>query len=346
MAAAGTFLASLPAEIIGRRRQIMDHPGERSSHTVAVPRTGGIAIMFGMLLATVLFGSFTVPLVLGLGSVAIIAAVSLLDDVVTIPSVPRLIVHLAVTCAVILLAGLELTDIELPYVSLHLGRWGGLVLAALFVAGFVNFFNFMDGINGIAVAQGAVGGGALAGLLLLGGGQNSVVIALALAGACIGFAPHNFPKARLFMGDSGSTILGYVLAVLTLVGAKRTGYPWPAFVLPLGVFLYDATFTLFKRAGRCENVIKPHREHHYQLLIRSGWTHTRTTLLQAALMLLCGVGAFVYAFGGQATRLATLVGLLAAGGCYSALVHRYFATHRLDLQAGSPPPENDTDQAT
>ena len=339
-----TYLAAIPAEIIGHRRQIMDHPGHRSSHSVAVPRTGGIAIMLGMLIAAAAFGDFTFPFVLGMGSVAIIAAVSLLDDVITIPSVPRLIVHLGVTTALVWLAGLELTHIELPYLSLHLPWWAGMAVAVLFVAGFVNFFNFMDGINGIGAAQGVVGGLALAGLLLLGGGRNSVVIALAVGGACVGFLPHNFPKARLFMGDSGSTILGYVLAALTLVGAERTDYPWAAFVLPLGVFLYDALFTLFKRAFRGENVVKPHREHHYQLLIRCGWTHTRTALLQVALMLLCAGGAFVYAFGGQAVRLATLSVLLATAVGYSILVHRYFRGHRQDAQTDASPDHPDNQQ--
>jgi len=309
----------------------MDHPGHRSSHTVAVPRTGGLAILLGIFIAAIVFGEFTFPFILGLASAAIIAGISLLDDVVTIPSGPRLIVHLVVAGVVIWLANLELTDFGLPYVSMHLPQWVGLIVAALFVAGFVNFFNFMDGINGIGSAQGIIGGLGLAGLLLLGGGQNSVIIAVALAGACAGFLPHNFPKARLFMGDSGSTILGYILASLTLVGANRTGLPWLAFALPLAIFLYDALFTLAKRALRGENVAKPHREHHYQLLIRSGWSHTRTTLLQSALMLLCTGGAFAYALGDNAVRLSVLCGLLAVGGCYSVLVHRYFALHRQDL---------------
>ncbi len=329
-AAIGTFLAAIPARAIGYHKQIMDHPGHRSSHSVAVPRTGGIAIILGMAVAVAIFGKFTFPFMLGLASVALIAFVSFLDDLVTISSALRLLVHLIVTGVTVRLMGLELTEIHLPYFSLYPGQWGGLCVSVLFVAGFVNFFNFMDGINGISVAQGLFGGATLAILLLAGGGNNSVVVAAALAGACIGFCPHNFPKAKMFMGDSGSTILGYTLAILTLIGAKRTSVPWIAFVLPLGVFIYDATFTLCKRIARRENFIKPHREHHYQLLIRCGWSHVRVTSLQAILMMLCAGGSLAYFFGGDGVRLAVLCVLLAAAACYSVLVHRYFAGHRTD----------------
>ena len=104
--------------------------------------------------------------------------------------------------------------------------------------------------------------------------------------------------------------------------------------MPLGVFIYDATFTLIKRILRRENFFKPHREHHYQLLVRCGWSHTRVTVIQAGLMLLCSVGALIYALGSNAVRLAVLAGLLAIFVAYSVLVHRYFAAHRLDQSKG------------
>ncbi len=335
LAAIGTFLAAIPAEIIGYRKRIMDHPGHRSSHAIAVPRTGGIAILLGMVLSLAVFGKPTAPFLLGLGSVAIIAAVSFIDDLITISSGVRLVVHLIVTTAAVELIGLELTEIHLPYLSLQLPRWVGLVVSVLFVAGFANFFNFMDGINGIAVSQGLFGGVTLAVLLALGGGSNSALVAVALTGASLGFLPHNFPKARMFMGDSGSTILGYILAMLTLVGAERTDFPWIAFVLPLGVFIYDATFTLFKRALRGENLLKPHREHHYQLLIRCGWTHTRVTGIQAGLMLVCASAGIIYAIINQDyLRLPVLAVPVTVGIVYSILVHRYFAKHRQDAPSG------------
>ena len=334
IAAGSALIASIPARHIGHRSNILDEVTHRSSHEIPVPRTGGLAILAGMLVSFVVMslvaGSFSAPSLIALGSVAIIAAVSFIDDVITIPSIPRLLAHFAVAGGAIKLLGLELTTIALPYFTIHMPPWAGLIVATLFVAGFINFFNFMDGINGISVAQGLFGGVGIAIILRLGGSYNSVLIALGLAGACVGFAPFNFPKARMFMGDSGSTILGYVLAMLTLIGARRTNMPWVAYVLPLGIFIYDAMFTLIKRILRRENFLKAHREHHYQLLIRCGWSHVQVTSLQAGLMLLCTAGAVLYATGSEALRLAVLCGLLCVAAIYSVSVHLYFRKHLAD----------------
>ena len=132
------------------------------------------------------------------------------------------------------------------------------------------------------------------------------------------------------MGDIGSTVIGFALAMLTLIGSERTELPWIAFVLPLGVFIYDAVFTLIKRICHGEKFWKPHREHHYQLLIRCGWSHARVSLIQLALMLVCLVSAIFYAHGSDQLQLSILAGLLGMFIVYSVLVHRYFKTHRLD----------------
>ena len=342
IAAGGALLAAIPARHIGHRSNILDEVTQRSSHEIPVPRTGGLAILAGMLVSfmvlALIAGQFRSESLIAMGSVALIATVSFLDDVITIPSIPRLLAHFAVAGGTIKLLGLELTQIALPYFTIHMPWWVGLIVSMLFVAGFINFFNFMDGINGIGIAQGFFGGIGLAIILRLGGGYNSVLVSVALAGACIGFLPFNFPKARMFMGDSGSTILGYVLAMLTLIGAKRTDIPWVAYVLPLGIFIYDATFTLVKRISRGENFLKPHREHHYQLLIRCGWSHVQVTSLQAALMLLCTIGAVVYALGSDAVRMAVLCFLLCVAAVYSARVHLYFRKHFTETATQSRDP--------
>ena len=208
-----------------------------------------------------------------------------------------------------------------------MNNYVGAGVAILFTVGFVNFFNFMDGINGLAACQGIWGALALGVLLLWGGAENSPVVAAAMAGGCLGFLPHNFPRARMFMGDVGSTSIGFCLAMLTLVGGSRCPLPWTAFILPLGVFIYDAVFTVVKRAIRRENIFRAHREHHYQLLIRSGWSHVRVTFLQAALMTLFCAGAALYSWGGDLLRLMVLATLAAVMAVYSVLVHRLFARH-------------------
>jgi UDP-N-acetylmuramyl pentapeptide phosphotransferase/UDP-N-acetylglucosamine-1-phosphate transferase len=333
MAAAAivTLLACYPLRSASLRLRLLDKPGERSSHSVPTPRTGGLAIIVGAMAGILLCSSASVPFLLAVGLGMLVAIISLLDDVITIPSLPRLAVHLLVAGGTIWLVNLAPHDLGLPYMHLDMPWWLGIALATLFTVGYINFFNFMDGINGIAACQAIIGGLTLAVLLALSGAANSIVAAAAIAGAAMGFLPHNFPKARMFMGDVGSTTLGFVLAMLTLVGGAKLDKPWVAFMMPLGVFIYDAGFTLIKRISRRENFLKPHREHHYQLLIRCGWSHARVTGIQAGLMAVWSAGSIFYIqYDSQALRLAIIVGLLAMMAVYSVAVHRYFARRRPD----------------
>jgi UDP-N-acetylmuramyl pentapeptide phosphotransferase/UDP-N-acetylglucosamine-1-phosphate transferase len=319
------YVLGFPVRNLGLRLNIMDKPGHRSSHSTPTPRVGGVAILLAALAAALLFftptPAFLVATAVGIG----IAAVSFFDDLISLPSLARLAVHFIVACACVYFIRLVPTGLDLPFASLHLPYAAAFALAVFFLVAFVNFFNFMDGINGIAASQGAFGAIGLAILLYIGGAANSVVTAAALGGACLGFLPHNFPKARMFMGDVGSTTLGFALAMLTLLGAIKTPLSWVACVLPLMPFIYDATFTLIKRILRGENFLKAHREHHYQLLIRSGWSHTRTTALYAALNALCLAAAIAYALTtSHALHLAILLALLALALTGSVLIHRKF----------------------
>jgi len=327
LAAVLTFLVGYPTRILGLRTGIMDHPVHRSSHTTPVPRVGGLAIMMGAFLALMCMFRPSLSFLVGAGVGALVTFISFIDDVHPLPSVLRFGVQVTVATLAIWLIGLVPRNFGLPYAELTMSPYIALPLAVVFVVSFVNIFNFMDGINGIAAAQGIWGGAALSVLLLWGGTGNSVLTAAALAGACLGFLPHNFPKARMFMGDVGSVTVGFVLAMLTVLGANQTEIPWVAFVLPLGVFIYDGAFTILKRVLAGQNFTKPHREHHYQLLIRCGWSHTRVTLLQMALMTLCALGAILYARGNDLVRLVVLAGLLAIMFTYSIAVHRHFRHH-------------------
>ncbi len=335
LAAIGSYAGGFVAAWLGRRLHIMDKPGSRSSHSIPTPRTGGVAILFGAMAGLSLLAEPTLAFAVAAAVGAVITAISFIDDVATIPSLPRLALHFLVAGLTITLIDLHVTDLGLPFIPTPMNELVGFLVAMLFVVGFVNFFNFMDGINGISAAQGIWGGLTLAALLAWGHGGNSVIYAAAIAGGCLGFMPHNFPTARIFMGDIGSTTIGFVLATLTLVGSRHARIdgetmPWVCFILPLGVFIYDAVFTLAKRIGRGENPLKAHREHHYQLLVRSGWSHTKVTCVQMGLMTLWCIAAFVYAGGNDAIRLMVLGFLAATMAAYSMVVHRYFQSHRLD----------------
>jgi UDP-N-acetylmuramyl pentapeptide phosphotransferase/UDP-N-acetylglucosamine-1-phosphate transferase len=338
-----------PAKWLGHRMEILDHPGHRSSHQHPTPRTGGLAIIVSLAAAMVVLDP---PLrsMRALGGLALVlAALGFADDIFSLPASIRFVVQFVIAASASYLFPLHLGGVAQAGEPMF---WVSLGVSTLFVVGFINFFNFMDGINGIASFQGLIGGTAICAMILIAGGEVhrgdgggaslSAGLAAAIAGACIGFLPHNFPRARMFMGDAGSTVLGFLLAVLGLKAAGESPVPgggmeipWIAMVLPLGVFIYDPVVTLLKRMRHRQHVATAHREHHYQLLIRSGLSHGFVTLINAGLMVLCGAGGILYMVASTSGRVMAMCGLLLAALAYSALVYSYFR-RRLGAAADIP----------
>jgi len=301
-AAAASFLAVPLAVRMLARHQVIDTPNERSSHSRPVPRGGGIGLLlpfaFGtaVLLAGPLRGdAFAGALLVGVLGMAVIGFI---DDLRTLPALPRLVAEglLAALCLAWADAGLQ--ALALPGLgSLELGA-AGPVVTWLFVVGFTNMFNFMDGINGLAGFQTLLGAGGLA-LLGAQGGDAALALPLALlAGGAVGFLRSNFPRAAVFMGDVGSLPIGFALAMGVLRAHGHGGLPVWIPALMIWPFLLDATYTLVNRTLRGRNPFRAHRTHVYQRLTVLGWSHTRVTTVYAAAMLVCVVAADGAAHGG------------------------------------------------
>jgi UDP-N-acetylmuramyl pentapeptide phosphotransferase/UDP-N-acetylglucosamine-1-phosphate transferase len=157
-----------------------------------------------------------------------------------------------------------------------------VVLGVLWIVAFVNAFNFMDGIDGIAGAQALVAG---LGWTALGAalGDGAVrALGIVIAGSAAGFLLLNWSPARIFMGDGGSSFLGYLLAGVPLAAQDTLGVAVPAFFI-VWPFLFDTAVTLVRRAARGENLMQAHRNHLYQRLTQSGWTHARVASLYGGL---------------------------------------------------------------
>jgi UDP-N-acetylmuramyl pentapeptide phosphotransferase/UDP-N-acetylglucosamine-1-phosphate transferase len=194
--------------------------------------------------------------------------------------------------------------------TIHLG-WAAVPLTLLWLTGFPNYFNFMDGINGMAGGTGAVYGGFLAAIAAMEGKPELAILGLLLAGSALGFLFHNFPTARTFMGDTGSLFLGLGVAMLAVM---IKGDPMVPLIL-CSVFLYDCTTTIARRLKRGENIFRAHRSHHYQRLVQSGWSHARVSGLYFAMHFVAGGLAVAYLRGGDAVRWGVLgaVALMLAG---------------------------------
>lgn len=269
-------------------RSLLDIPNGRSSHSVPTPRGGGVAIVLTYLVTLVLVAfagwvSWSIALPL-LGAGALIAVVGFLDDHGHIAARWRLLSHFgAATWALFWMGGLP--TISLVGVELDLG-WLGHVLAALYLVWMLNLYNFMDGIDGIASIEAVC---ACAGACLvywLTGHENLMIAPMLLAVAVLGFLYWNFPPARIFMGDAGSGFLGVVIAILSLQAAWAAPEMLWVWLILLGVFIVDATFTLGRRLLRGDKVYEAHRSHAYQYASRLAGRHLPVTLTVMAINLL------------------------------------------------------------
>lgn len=261
-------------------RSIMDIPNSRSSHSAPTPRGGGIAIVLSFLVAlpllTLALGlPWGVSLAL-LGAGALVAIVGFLDDHGHIAARWRLLFHFgAAVWALVWLGGLP--PVQLLGASVDLG-WIGHILAVFYLVWLLNLYNFMDGIDGIAgveVITVCLGG---AFLYWLKGDADLAFFPLLLAAASAGFLYWNFPPAKIFMGDAGSGFLGITLGVLSLqAAASDAALLWPWLIL-LGVFIVDATYTLLRRLLRGDKIYEAHRSHAYQFASRRFGRHLPVTL--------------------------------------------------------------------
>ncbi|NWC88004.1 glycosyltransferase family 4 protein [Pseudomonas reactans] len=269
-------------------RSLMDIPNGRSSHSVPTPRGGGVAIVLTYLVTLVLVAfagwvSWSIALPL-LGAGALIAVVGFLDDHGHIAARWRLLSHFgAAIWALFWMGGLP--TISLVGVELDLG-WLGHVLAALYLVWMLNLYNFMDGIDGIASIEAVC---ACAGACLvywLTGHEDLMLAPMLLAVAVLGFLYWNFPPARIFMGDAGSGFLGVVIGILSLHAAWAAPEMLWVWLILLGVFVVDATFTLGRRLLRGDKVYEAHRSHAYQYASRLAGRHLPVTLTVMAINLL------------------------------------------------------------
>ncbi len=187
--------------------------------------------------------------------------------------------------------GLGWSRLDLPGLTLNLGLVPSFGLTLLLVVWMINLYNFMDGMDGLAGGMAVFGFGALA---ILGWRGDELAYALtcaSIAATAGGFLTANFPPARLFLGDLGSTSLGLLAAALALQGSALELFPLWVAGLAFSPFILDATATLVRRAFRGDRLWQAHRSHHYQRLVLAGWSHRRVMLRAWALMAACAACA-------------------------------------------------------
>lgn len=297
---AAFFLSYLSTQALLRVRVtkgFVDVPNERSSHEAPKPRTGGVAIVLSFY-AVLIYLFIAVPQTRSFLPFAFASGIlfltGVIDDWRGLGVRLRFGMQLVAVLAVVS-SGLVLDHVYIPAVGVvHFG-WFSIPLTCLFVLVCINFYNFIDGIDGLAAGSAFIATGFLALIAMLLGHGFLGLVFLAVAGSAVGFLQFNFPPSRLFMGDSGSTFLGFFFACAAITG-NRLNPELPVFIpiLILSSLFLDAGLTLFNRLMKKENIFKAHHTHYYQRLLSLGLNHKQVTLLEYGLVILLGVSAVMY----------------------------------------------------
>jgi len=253
------------------KNAILEEVNERSSHTIPTPHGGGIAIAvtwFMGLIYLYTIDQIEPNLFYSLMAGMIISVVSYFDDIYDLSPKLRLLVQSCVAIlGIVAIGGFESLELGLFNISNPIIT---NIFAFLLVVWFINLYNFLDGINGYAGSEALFL--SIVGFILFGGGHFIV-----LGVAVLGFLYWNFNNAKIFMGDVGSTLLGYNVAIFTLYYANQEPSNLWIWIILFGLFWFDATLTLIRRRLNGEKLSQAHKKHAYQRLTQSGWSHFKVT---------------------------------------------------------------------
>lgn len=271
------------------RNKIMDVPNERSSHTVPTPRGGGVAIAILWYLGLVFFyfeNKIDESLFFALGSGIILSIVSFIDDMKNLSPKIRIAAHLvSAIFALYALGGARIIDLGfVQFENVYIISF----LAIPFIIWFINLFNFLDGIDGYLGMEGVF---VFLSLYVFTGNELLLVLVAVILGFLIWNWP--LPKAKIFCGDVGSTLIGFNVAVFAIYFQNTNQISLFIPLILSSLFWFDATLTLFRRWKNREKLSEAHRKHSYQRMVRSGFSHAKTVYFAVGINLLLFLLAFL-----------------------------------------------------
>ena len=290
----------------------------RRMHNHPIPRMGGLAIFFGFILSVLIFIPLT-PELRGmlLGSVVIVI-LGILDDIFALPALPKFFVQIG-AALIAVLEGNRIDFLSNPNIFSQDLFWElGLLavpITALWIVGITNAVNLIDGLDGLACGVSTISSMTLLVIALVMEEPDVAILMAALSGACIGFLPYNLNPARIFMGDTGSTFLGFILAVVSIQGLFKF-YTIISFAVPflmLGLPIFDTCFAILRRVSHGQSPMKPDRGHIHHRLIDMGFSQKQAVAVLYIISAILGLSAVVLTTIGVVRAMLFLMALCVAG---------------------------------
>ena len=334
LALAAAFIisfASMPIiKAFAQKVGAMDVPGEaRRVHDHPIPRMGGLSIFLGFILSVVLFADISKQVQGILLGAVIVVAIGAIDDVVSLPAWFKLLFQIA-AAIVAVLHGVVIENVMNPNVFssvdvLNLGVFS-IPITVIWIVAITNSVNLIDGLDGLAAGVSTISGVTMLIIALLVADGNVAVLLAALVGGCIGFLPYNLNPAKIFMGDTGALLLGYVLSTASILGLFKF-YAVVSFAVPflvLAVPLFDTVFAFCRRLLKGQNPMKPDRGHFHHRLIDMGLNQKQAVAILYIISAILGLAAVVITTSGELKALILIVAFCAAAaiGTFLMLPHK------------------------
>lgn len=293
-------LISTPFSIwFAKRVGAIDKPKARGMHKEPIPRMGGIAIVIGFMIAILVFMPFIEDLDMKqcfgiLSGALVIVILGMIDDIYDLRARIKLIFQI-IAAIIAICSGVRINFLAWPFVS-NIDVLS-IPITMLWIVGTTNAVNLIDGLDGLAAGISAIASICILILCMMTGGVQSVFFTASLAGACLGFLPRNFNPAEVIMGDTGSTFLGYILAVTSITGVFK-GYAALAIivgVLAIGIPIFDTTFAIFRRIINKKPIMQADRGHLHHRLIDRGYSPKRAVVIMYGISIISAAAAIVIA---------------------------------------------------
>ena len=321
LAAAVVALISTPVvKSLAFKVGAVDVPKDnRRMHDHPIPRMGGLAIFFGFILSVLIFQPLTQQLRGMLMGAVIIVILGIFDDIYALPAKPKFLVQIAAALFAVLagnriyiLSNINIFSSE-PYWELG---WLSIPISVLWIVGITNAVNLIDGLDGLACGVSTISSMTLLVIALIVSEPDVAILMAALAGACIGFLPYNLNPAKIFMGDTGSTFLGFILATVSIQGLFKF-HMIISFAVPflmLGLPIFDTCFAILRRLAKGQSPMSPDRGHIHHRLIDMGFSQKQAVATLYLISAILGLSAVVLTTSGTEKAMLFLMALCLAGG--------------------------------
>lgn len=314
-----SFFATPLVKSLAYKVGAIDVPKDnRRMHKVPIPRLGGLAIFIAFLFTVIIFADIDRQMQGILLGAIMIVVLGVLDDIMTLRALPKFLVQIA-AAGVVVYHGCTIQFISNPNVFsdaayLNLG-WLAVPVTIIWIVAITNAVNFIDGLDGLAVGVSAISTASLLVIALMVAEMNVSVILAALLGACVGFIPYNKNPAKIFMGDTGATFLGFILACLSIQGLFKL-YAIISFAVPfliLGVPIFDICFAFLRRIAKGQNPMVADRGHVHHRLIDMGFNQKQAVAISYMLTAILGLAAVLLTSSGEFRALILIGAVIIVG---------------------------------